>query len=130
VVVAGLLAAHVDHEAARRVLAAERPRLVAHVGFETYSVLTRLPVPDRLSPGDAIELLERAFPQDPLVLRGRQLRRLLQRLAVVGIAGGAVYDGLVAGTAQQHGAVLVTCDRHATPTYAALGAEIRLLDGE
>ena len=127
VAVAALLAAHEDHEAARLCLVEERPRLLAHAGFETYSVLTRLPLPDRLAPKAAWALLDRAFPSPPLVLRAARLRSLLASLAEAGIAGGAIYDGLVAGTARDHGAELVTLDRRAAPTYATVGVTYRLL---
>lgn len=132
VVVAAVLGGHPDHEPARHLVAASRPRLVAHVAFEAYSVLTRLPQPDRLDPAAAHMVLERAFPDDPLTLRARQLARLLRSLAAAGIAGGAVYDGLVAGTAREHDAELVTLDRRARATYATVGVDFRLLvdDGE
>jgi predicted nucleic acid-binding protein len=127
VAVAGILAAHENHEAARRCLEADRPRLVAHSAFETYSVLTRLPLPDRLSPSAAWRLLDRHFRSAPLVLRARSLQQLLASLANSGVWGGSVYDGLVAGTAKEHGAELVTLDRRAVPTYEAVGVAFRLL---
>lgn len=127
VAIAGLLAAHENHDAARSCLEAERPRLVAHAAFETYSVLTRLPLPDRLDPVEAWTLLGRHFPSAPLVLRARSLQRLLAALAGSGVCGGAVYDGLVAGTAKEHGAELVTLDRRAVPTYRAVGVSFRIL---
>lgn len=127
VAVAALLSAHVNHEEARELVVASRPRLVAHAAFEAYSVLTRLPLPDRLAPRTAWVLLDRAFPSAPIVLRGAQLRRLLSFLAESGIAGGAVYDGLVAGTVKEHRAELVTLDRRAAPTYSAVGVTFHLL---
>lgn len=125
--VAAFLSAHEEHEAARLCLVEQRPRLVAHAGFETYSVLTRLPIPDRLAPSEAWALLDRAFPKPPLVLRAAQLRKLLAALAGAGIGGGAVYDGLVAGTAKELGAELITLDRRAVPIYEAVGVTFRLL---
>lgn len=127
VAVAALLTAHASHDQARQLVVASRPRLVAHAAFEAYSVLTRLPLPDRLAPRAARALLDRAFPSNPFVLRAARLRRLLALLAELGIAGGAVYDGLVAGTAKDHGAELVTLDRRAQPTYSAVGVTFRLL---
>lgn len=127
VAVAGLLAVHENHDTARRCLVEHRPRLVAHAAFETYSVLTRMALPDRLAPLAAWKLLDRAFPSAPLVLRATPLRRLLASLAEAGIGGGAIYDGLVAGTAKEHGAELVTLDRRAATTYEAVGVAFRLL---
>ena len=46
-----------------------------------------------------------------------------------GIAGGAAYDGLIAVTARHYGYTLLTADRRAAPTYAALRAETRRLGG-
>ena len=127
VAVAALLAAHESHEPARVCLLERRPRLVAHAAFETYSVLTRLPLPDRLAPQAAWALLDRAFPTAPLLLRAAGLRNLLASLAEAGIGGGAVYDGLVAGTAKDFGAELLTLDRRAVPTYSAVGVRFQLL---
>ncbi len=129
VAVAAFLAAHEDHEAARRCLVERRPRLVAHAAFETYSVLTRLPFPDRVAPQAAWALLDRAFPTAPLLLRPAPLRKLLASLAEAGIGGGAVYDGLVAGTAREFDAELLTLDRRATSTYSAVGVRFQLLAG-
>jgi hypothetical protein len=44
-----------------------------------------------------------------------------------GLAGGSVYDGLVALSAAAHGATLLTLDRRAEPTYHACGARYRLI---
>jgi predicted nucleic acid-binding protein len=52
---------------------------------------------------------------------------LLGRLAQLGIAGGAVYDALVAAAAVEHGLPLVTRDRRATETYRALDVELEIL---
>ncbi|MGH7535685.1 MAG: PIN domain-containing protein [Gemmatimonadales bacterium] len=130
VAIAAVLANHPDHDAARLTVLADRPRLVAHAAFEAYSVLTRMPLPHRLHPGDARTVLDRAFPKDPVVLGARALRALLGRLADASISGGAVYDGLVAGTAEAHGAELVTLDRRAEPVYRTLGANVRWLVDE
>jgi hypothetical protein len=44
-----------------------------------------------------------------------------------GVAGGAVYDLVVALAAQRAGAVLLSLDRRAAPTYEAAGAKYELL---
>jgi predicted nucleic acid-binding protein len=48
-------------------------------------------------------------------------------LSALGIAGGAVYDGLIALTARAAGAELVSLDRRAAETYERCGASVRLL---
>jgi len=45
-------------------------------------------------------------------------------LSRLGIAGGAVYDGLVALAAQEHGAALATRDNRARGTYEAVGVKV------
>ncbi len=45
-------------------------------------------------------------------------------LGWAGIAGGAVYDALVALAAVEHDADLATRDARATSTYATLGARV------
>ncbi len=126
VCVAAFSSWHEHHEVARRTLAA-RPRLIGHVAFETYAVLTRLPPPHR-SPGPAVaEFLEGNFTGAMLLLPGGEQRRLLAELAAGGIVGGAAYDALIAATAKHAGEVLETLDRHALSTYGRIGARVVLL---
>jgi predicted nucleic acid-binding protein len=54
-------------------------------------------------------------------------KRVLKEMAEGGLAGGALYDGLVGATARQHKLSLVSCDRRAEPTYRLLGVEYELL---
>ena len=94
--------------------------------IETYSVLTRLPAPQRLAPsvvGQALAALDRPT----LALEGSQVRRVVSRLSEARIGGGAVYDGLVAATAAQHDLLLLTLDRRAAPTYDVMGARYDFL---
>ena len=44
-----------------------------------------------------------------------------------GLAGGALYDGLVAAAARKHKLPLITCDRRAEATYRVLGVTYELL---
>ncbi len=44
-----------------------------------------------------------------------------------GIGGGGVYDGLVGLAAKAAGVTLLSCDRRALATYAALGVDVRLI---
>lgn len=54
-------------------------------------------------------------------------RRLLGKLTELGIAGGSVYDALVAAAAAEHNLPLVTRDQRAIATYRALGIQLEVL---
>lgn len=120
VVVAAFASWHESHEAARRVLD-DRPSLIGHCALETLSVLTRLPSPHRVGPALVASYLAARFPAPPLVLPPESLRALPEELARLGIAGGGVYDALVATTARHHGMKLVTLDLRAASTYRQVG---------
>lgn len=65
--------------------------------IESYSVLTRLPPPHRLSPVDALALLDANFMRAKIIaLDGRSYVALLRRAADDGIAGGQTYDAVIA----------------------------------
>ncbi|CAN7153767.1 PIN domain-containing protein [Microbacterium maritypicum] len=100
--------------------------LAGHASAETYSVLTRLPGPNRLTPLAAANAIRAAFPRS-ISLSEEDARTAVDVLADAGIAGGAVYDGLVALCARAAGVTLVTCDRRAIGTYAALGVDVRVI---
>jgi toxin FitB len=97
--------------------------LSGHALAETYSVLTRLPGDLRLDPIDAARLMRDRFGT-PLVLGATEYARLPEALSRLGIAGGAVYDALVALAAVEHDADLATRDLRAKGTYEALGARV------
>lgn len=101
--------------------------LPAHAGFETYSVLTRLPRPHRASPDRVLSFLEETFDRDWLTLPAPLVRDVLRELAEHGITGGATYDGLIGATARSAGAKLFSCDRRALPVYTRLGVEVELV---
>lgn len=126
VAVAAFASWHERHEQARHVLD-DDARLVGHCAVETYSVLTRLPVPHR-APGALVQqFIDKQFPDPHLTLPAREQRRLPRRFVELGLGGGAVYDVLVAVTAAHAGAALVTCDRRALDLYRRCGVETRLL---
>jgi toxin FitB len=95
--------------------------LAGHALAETYSVLTRLPGDLRLAPSDAARLIAERFAK-PLVLGADVYERLPELLSRLGIAGGAVYDALVAYAAVEHSATLATRDLRAKATYETVGA--------
>jgi predicted nucleic acid-binding protein len=118
---------HEQHAAVQKALGS-RPAIVAHAAFEAYSVLTRLPEPQR-APADIVgEHLERRFGERWLALPAGASRAALQRLARLGLHGGATYDALIAITAGASDATLVTLDRRALPTYQRVGVRVDLVD--
>jgi len=118
-----LVRSHHDHAAVVRWWGGQEITLSGHALVETYSVLTRLPGDARLAPADAARLLTARFPS-PLVLSGSRARKLPGTLSRLGIAGGAVYDALVALAAKEHGAALATRDARARGTYEAVGVKV------
>jgi predicted nucleic acid-binding protein len=129
VVVACFGAWHENHAAALSVLDQD-PRLPLHTALEAYSVLTRLPDPFRAAPTTAAEFLRRTFPGPRLALDPAEHEELPTRLARLGVAGGAVYDALIALTTHAAGAELVTLDRRALATYERCGTSTHLLIGD
>ena len=126
IIVAAFAPWHERHSDANA-LVAVHPHVVAHSLVETYSVMTRLPAPFR-APADVVAtFLARRFPDDPLVLPAGDLVGLLERLATVGVHGGAVYDAVIGATAGSADCVLVTLDRRAARTYRLVGCSFELL---
>jgi len=126
VAVALAAAGHEHHQATRKAVGDRRCGLSGHAAFETFSVLTRMPPPNRRTPHAVARLLAHNFPGSRF-LSAEGTRRLHARLAQLGIAGGAVYDALVAATAAEHGITLATRDRRAAETYRALDIEFELI---
>ncbi|MBO0707962.1 MAG: PIN domain-containing protein [Candidatus Dormibacteraeota bacterium] len=124
VLIAMLRPGHEFHRLARSALRGDEVRLVAHTAAETFSELTgRRP---RVAPRTALSVL-RAIDREPLTLSARGYLGTLERCVDCGVVGGAVYDALIAATAQEAGARLVSLDHRAAPTYAAIGVDFQLL---
>ncbi len=126
VVIAAFASWNEHHVAAIEALG-EAGDLVAHVELESYSVLTRLPEPFRAAPALVADYLREDYPGKRLVLPEGQRRSLIGRLAGLSIAGGAVYDAMVAMTAAHHGYRLLSCDRRAAQTYDRVGVDVAYL---
>jgi predicted nucleic acid-binding protein len=126
VAVAAALRWHEAHAAALAALPETKTTLLAQVGLETYSVLTRLPPPQRVPASLARDYLSQMFTLPPLTLTPEGYRGLLDLAAAEGITGGAVYDALVGATAREAGATLLTLDRRAAATYQLLRVDYRL----
>lgn len=115
-IVAAVCAWHSHHlraaaEIERRIGAREHLATAAHALAETYAVLTRIPAPYRLSPADALALLEGNFIDGAQIvaLDAGGYRALLRRASKEGISGGRTYDALIAECAlQAKAAVLLT----------------------
>ena len=118
-----LVATHRAHAAVVAWWDGREVALSGHALAETYSVLTRLPGDLRLLPTDAARLLNERFAP-PLLLGRRAGRGLADTLASLGVAGGAVYDVLVALAAAEHGCTLATRDARAKSTYEAVGVPV------
>jgi toxin FitB len=118
-----LVRSHRAHAAVARWWDGQQVALSGHALAETYSVLTRLPGDARLAPADAARLLTERFAP-PLLLSAARARKLPDTLSRLGIAGGAVYDALVALAAREHEVALATRDRRAKGTYDAVGVEV------
>lgn len=127
VVVPALLDWHDHHKIARPAIAGV-DRLAGHVLAEAFSVLTRLPHGLALDPIDAADLLLEAFPGPPFVLNAESHVSMLRSLALGGIRGGTVYDGVVAATALLADAELISLDARAVATYRAVGVRFRRPD--
>jgi len=117
---------HAGHAITYAALVGRLKGLSGHAAFETFSVLTRLPPPGRLTPQAAQRLIEVNFPQSRF-LSPKGSAVLVARLAASGVSGGAVYDALVAAAAAEHGLRLVSRDARAAGTYRAMGAELEML---
>jgi predicted nucleic acid-binding protein len=124
--VAFLVADHKHHDATFETLAQRQLGLAGHAAFETFSVLTRLPPPARRTPAAVSRLLAANFPHTRF-LSAEQASELLASLAGHGLAGGAVYNALVAATALEHELPLATRDKRALDTYRALDVTVELL---
>lgn len=107
-VVAALSGWHDHHDRAageirRRLNAGESMVIAAPTVVETYSVLTRLPPPNRLSPAEALALVEANFftaNRETVALTINDYRELLHSAPFRGIAGGRVYDAVVVACAE------------------------------
>lgn len=125
--VALVVADHEFHAATNEALDGRRLGLAGHAAFETFSVLTRLPPPARVTPHAAAEVLATNFPETRHLAAGRSAT-LLRWLAEHGVAGGSVYDALVGATAAEHGVTLATRDRRAIEIYRALGVDLHVIE--
>jgi predicted nucleic acid-binding protein len=107
VLVAALVRAHPRHAEARswiaRALAGEvTVVLAAHTLAELHATLTTLPVRPRISPQTAARLRDDNLPESTeiVTLDVADYRVVLDRVAELGLAGGVIYDVLIARAAE------------------------------
>jgi predicted nucleic acid-binding protein len=106
--VAAICAWHEHHERAaseigRRLAAGESMVVAAPTLIETYSVLTRIPPPHRLSPREALALLEANFlaaDREFIALTVNNYHEIVRSAVVRGVAGGRVYDAVIVACAR------------------------------
>lgn len=116
VLVAAMVYGHPDHERSfpwlEKAVQGDIQGLVAgHTLAELYAVLSSLPVRPRLSPKSVVRLLEaNIIPNFTVIeLTSTDYHRIITDLSALGVAGGAVYDGLIAHLAIKTGAdILMT----------------------
>lgn len=115
-----------DHSAHERTIA-QLPQgslgLSGHAVFETFSVITRLPN-HRVTPAMAHTLISENFPRS---IAYRATLEDLDEISRASLAGGQVYDALVALAARSVDRTLLTRDERAMPTYLAMGVDVVLL---
>jgi hypothetical protein len=117
---------HEHHESTSEALGHRRAGLAGHAAIETFSVLTRLPGPGRVSPSVVGRLIAASFPETRF-LSAKSSAALLGELATRGVAGGLVYDALVGAPALEHEFTLDTRDRRALSTYRDMGVVLEFL---
>ena len=130
--IAAVCSWHVHHSRAsaeieRRLQRRERMLVAAPALIEAYAVLTRLPAPHRLSPSDALSLLEANFLQagKTVALSSESYSALLRQAPANGIAGGRSYDAVIAYcAAQTRASALLTFNETDFAWARTLGIEV------
>lgn len=102
-IVAAVSGWHSDHDAAvgeihQRLARGEELVAAAPALVEAYAVLTRLPAPHRLSPSDALAVIEAGFMTDRRIvaLSSPDYVRLLRTAPASEVFGGRTYDAVIA----------------------------------
>ena len=128
VLIPALASTFEGHQRCVSALAGRSPRLISHVAFETTSVLSRMPEGLRMTPVSVRDALGLDFPDSWLALDAGGQRSCLRRAVDAGLRGGALYDALIAATAREHGATLLSADRRAREAYEAIGVDVSYVE--
>lgn len=91
-------------------------------------MLSRMPEPYRMMPAVVMEALERISSPPWLALDAAAQHSWLRRAVAGGLSGGALYDALIAATAREHGATLLSADRRAREAYEAIGVQVSYIE--
>jgi predicted nucleic acid-binding protein len=128
VLVAALAEWHPAHRVSRAALKQDDRALIAHAAVEATSVLSRMPEPLRVTPRVVLDGLNHDYPSPWLALSGPDQQALLSRAVDAELRGGALYDALIAATAREHGATLLSADRRAREAYDAIGVDVAFVE--
>jgi predicted nucleic acid-binding protein len=111
VLLPAFLGEHPDHVACFHLLLQSQPAhafCAAHTLAELYSTLTRMPAPHRALPQQAILMIETAENHlTSVTLVADEYRQALREASSRCIAGGTVYDFLIAACALKIGADII-----------------------
>lgn len=106
VLVSAMLPDHMHHSLSQPWLAQAKAGALeavisAHSLAELYAVLTRLPRTPRISPAEALQMIAENFASRTVVaLSADDYLKLIEELARSGVAGGAVFDAVIAKAAE------------------------------
>lgn len=131
VLIAALLVEHSNHAAALSKLELARlgevqGYLSTHSLAELYSVMTRLPPPLRVTPGEAVVILADLTEYiEPVPLVANDYQRAIALMAKLNLPGGGIFDAVIA-----QAALKASVDRLMTfnaKDFVRLGQEIAAL---
>ncbi len=90
-------------EISRRMAHGDKLVSAAPALIEAYAVLTRLPSPQRLSPTDALAIIEMSFVANTEVVavENQSYVALLKKAPRIDVYGGRIYDAVIAECAVQ-----------------------------
>jgi predicted nucleic acid-binding protein len=131
VLVAGFIGEHPAHVSARSAVTEvkEGGALIAHTMAEAYAVLSSPGGAFRVAPDLVVEYLDEVLAgAEPIQSLPGAHREVLELLSGDGRGGASVYDALIAMTARDAGATLISLDRRAKTTYELCGVDARFLD--
>lgn len=126
VLVAALSPWHPLHARALNAFEHRVDTLVGHVLVETFSVLTRMPAPHKVAPALA-QAAVASIDLPVISLAGGAYPSFLAQLGRWGVHGGAIYDALIAATAEASNLCLLSADQRARLTYDAVGVAHELI---
>jgi predicted nucleic acid-binding protein len=129
-----ILTEHEHHERAvsalnRHLRAGDSMIIVAHTLLETYSSVTRMPPPMRVTPSDALVGIRDSFLSLGTVISLGQDEyvQLLQDMVSAGTVGGQVYDAAIAACARRAGVdVILTFNERHFERFAGDGLSIEV----